>query len=345
MEPLHRIRLKSPRLWVQLLSAITVLVGAIWAFVDFGFEPVLAVISGIGGFIAAFFVPETTPLYLLPSVPSTKPAGDTDNTENIDVQVVRPSGNVDSNSVPDKQESDRFVPVARHQLKAPLPRLVGRDKEIDDLLRYVCDEHYTVVLIHGRGGVGKTALTRNLAHRMKDRFPDAQLWLELHGYTSEHDKRTLPVSTDMLLRQVIRDLTGEQVSAEAPLDELQRRYRTVLHNQRVLLVADDAFTIEQVRPLEPPAGSVLLITSRSYMHDLAGKYHINLNLLEPDAATAMCGDECPRIGKYAAELADLCAYLPKNISLAAGWINQQAQRDIDELMEQLRRVYRREVST
>jgi transcriptional regulator with AAA-type ATPase domain len=42
-----------------------------------------------------------------------------------------------------------------------------------------------IVTIAGIPGVGKSALAIHAAHRLKDRYPDAQLHVNLHGQTPE----------------------------------------------------------------------------------------------------------------------------------------------------------------
>ena len=77
----------------------------------------------------------------------------------------------------------------------PIPRqlptvgrhFVGRDdelRELDRLLEEAAEESYAVVIsaVGGTAGVGKTALALRWAHRVRDRFPDGDLYVDLRGY-------------------------------------------------------------------------------------------------------------------------------------------------------------------
>jgi DNA-binding SARP family transcriptional activator len=81
----------------------------------------------------------------------------------------------------------RRVPA---QLPADVYAFTGREQELstlDDLLPEAEDTSTAVVLsaVSGTAGVGKTSLALRWAHRVRDRFPDGQLYVDLRGYDAE----------------------------------------------------------------------------------------------------------------------------------------------------------------
>jgi tetratricopeptide (TPR) repeat protein len=153
------------------------------------------------------------------------------------------------------------------------------------------------------GGIGKTELAYLLAHHLHTTLPDAQLVLNLRGSSAA------PLSPIQALQIIIRALEPE-ARLGADLETLQARYRSVLHGQRVLLIADDASDAAQVRPLLPPQGCVLLVTSR-VRFTLPGMLAVDLEVLAEDEAVALLRALCERLGEADAQaLARACGYLP-----------------------------------
>jgi tetratricopeptide (TPR) repeat protein len=97
--------------------------------------------------------------------------------------------------------------------------------------------------------------------------------------------------------------------------ELAGIYRSVLHGQRALLLMDNAASREQVESLIPPAGSLLLVTSRFHF-SLPGQVSRDLDEMTLEDARALLLKIAPRIGKEADQIAQLCGRLPLALRLA-----------------------------
>ena len=100
------------------------------------------------------------------------------------------------------------------------------------------------------------------------------------------------------------------------LAELSALYRSVLHDQRALLLMDNARDRQQVEPLVPPANCVLLVTSRQHFR-LPGMFDQNLDRLPRADAIKLLLSIAGRIGPHADEIARLCGDLPLALRVAA----------------------------
>lgn len=231
-----------------------------------------------------------------------------------------------------------------HQLRAPVVDFVGREQERAVLLAALAvaagpPPAGCAVGLHGMGGVGKTELATRAAHDALALFPDAQLVVELHGASEA------PVSSTEALRQLVRALDPDGAAVISDdLGELQRRYLTLLHGRRVLVLADDARDVEQVRALMPPAGCGLLITSRQRF-TLPGMVGVHLEPLDGEAP-GLLRQICARLDSAeAAALARACAGLPLALRVSAGLLqNNPAMRPghyvarLDDLRQRLRQL-------
>ncbi len=200
------------------------------------------------------------------------------------------------------------APPARHQLQPPVADFVGRAAEITllaDALRAASLPNTDAVIcgVQGMGGVGKTELALRIARLVTPAFPDAQLQIALRGMG------TAPLSPEQALLAVIRAFVPD-IKPTGDLAELQARYQSLLHGKRALILADDAADGAQVRPLIPPPGCALLITSRARLI-LPGMTTVNLeHLSEPEALTLL-RTIAPRVDQTEARaLALICGYLP-----------------------------------
>jgi hypothetical protein len=218
------------------------------------------------------------------------------------------------------------------QLPAGIRRFVGRDDELDRL--DTADAR--VVIIDGPPGVGKTMLALRWAHHAVDRFPDGQLYVDLHGHCS--DDR--PMDARVALAEF---LTALGVPADCVPDGLERRsalYRSMLADRKMLAVLDNAADAAQVRPLLPAAaGCVVVVTSRERLPRIAAS-RVTLGPMTPADSVALIrsviGDErADREPAAVADLAARCDFLPLALRIAAERVVAQPHSLVRDLVEEL----------
>jgi len=173
------------------------------------------------------------------------------------------------------------------QLPADIPDFTGRSGQVGQLREMLAGAGdgspgaVRVVLVVGSGGLGKTTLAVHVAHLLASEFPDGQLYASLLGATA-------PVDPAEVLARFLRDLGADPARIPADAEERAAHYRTRLAGQRVLILLDDARTVEQVRPLLPGSAScAVLITARSWLPELAGSAVLDLDVLSPEEARAL----------------------------------------------------------
>jgi len=161
-------------------------------------------------------------------------------------------------------------PVAPRTAPAQLPSDVdsftGRAAELRTLDRLLWQDNDAPVVttITGVAGSGKTALAVHWAHRIRDRFPDGQLAIDLRGCNGG-----APVRPIEALAGFLRALGIPPAAVPTALDEATALFRSVLADRRVLVLLDNAGHPGQVRPLLPAnPGCLVVITSRRQLAGL-----------------------------------------------------------------------------
>ncbi|HEX7659043.1 MAG TPA: tetratricopeptide repeat protein [Pseudonocardiaceae bacterium] len=235
-------------------------------------------------------------------------------------------------------------PVPR-QLPADVYGFVNRRPELARLDRLLADDvvqslALAVSVIVGTAGVGKTSLALHWAHRVRERFSDGQLYVNLRGYDPGP-----PVTADQALDRFLRALDVAPAAIPVDRDDKAALYRSLLADRRMLIVLDNAATVGQVRPLLPgTAGCLVIVTSRSSLSGLVardGAHRMTLDVLtEPEAAilvqTVTDGYRTHDDPAQLLELARLCARLPLALRIAAEHAARRPRMPLAELIADLR---------
>jgi len=225
----------------------------------------------------------------------------------------------------------RYCP---QELPPQLRDFVGREREIERMskrLRTSTGGIIELSAVNGMGGVGKSSLAIEVGHRLKDRFPSGQVFLELLGMQPE------PMSVPRALTQLLISLCPER---RVPGEEsLLPEYRSAMAAAgQVLVILDDAANAGQVRTLIPGPPAGVIVTSR---HALSlsefGNDAIELDRLAASEAFALFRGIVDRgSDEEARVIVDLCHCLPMAIRVAGDFLRQRFDWPVDEYIESLR---------
>ncbi|MGW2716360.1 BTAD domain-containing putative transcriptional regulator [Streptomyces sp. NPDC001492] len=202
------------------------------------------------------------------------------------------------------------------QLPPPPAHFTGRTPALDDL-RSALEPGRTpaVAVISGMAGVGKSALALQVAHTLRERFPDGQLYINLHGATPG----MTPLTPTQALAALLRDLGTEPRRIPEHPDAAAALLRSLLAPTRTLLLLDDAAHAAQVRPLLPAgAGCAVIVTSRSPLTALDGARRFPLTPLSGEESAELLRAVSGRDALDAAHpLVELTGRLPLALRIVA----------------------------
>ena len=217
-----------------------------------------------------------------------------------------------------------------HQLPPDLIQFTGRQAELD-VLRH----HEKFIILTGVAGVGKSALSIHAAYQLIPDFPDAQLYVNLRGTESQ------PLEPLQVLASFIRALAGYDFAMPETLFERVNLYRSLLSNQRAIIILDNAHNEAQIRPLLPENSNcaVMITTGKAVVNFVdattleveALSEHEALNLFE----CWIGSDRLQAELDSAQTILNLCSRLPLAICIVAGTIKSKPHWQLADIAQRL----------
>ncbi|MEV0897744.1 BTAD domain-containing putative transcriptional regulator [Actinoplanes sp. NPDC049802] len=198
-----------------------------------------------------------------------------------------------------------------------------------------------IIVVAGKPGIGKTALGVHVSHRLASRFPDGQLFADLHGRSSDR------VSPMRILERFLRALGVPGTAIPDGLEERAEMYRGLLSDRRMLVVLDNAGSEAQVLPLLPGSPrTAVLITAGNRLGALPGAVHVDIDVLEPsqclELLARIAGADRVRAEREASEkLGDLCGGLPLALRIAGARLSARPHWTVGQLVDRLENESRR----
>ena len=205
------------------------------------------------------------------------------------------------------------------QLPADIADFTGRQTQLAALrhLAGAAEPPATVLIaITGKAGAGKTTLAVHAAHRLREQYPDGQLFVDLRGAQSD------PLTPAEVLARFLRSLGVDRTAIPEDAEERAALYRSRLAGRRLLILLDDAACEAQLRPLLPGTpGCAVLVTSQTRLAGLNGAQLVDLELLDAEHAVELlariAGPQRVAAESTAArEIVRLCGFLPLAIRIA-----------------------------
>jgi DNA-binding SARP family transcriptional activator len=237
------------------------------------------------------------------------------------------------------------TPLPR-QLPRTIADFTGREEILDKVSHIVSGQDTSddppevpVVVLTGRGGVGKTSLAVRAAHLLSSEFPDGQLFVQ--------HRPDVPKSSASLVEHLLRSLGVHPGMLPPDLEGRMATYRSVLAGLRVLVVIDGAQRTDDIAPFLPgTSGCAAIVTCGLHITELEGVHQIHVGPLDDQSANSLLrtlvGERRVSAEPDAAgELIQLCERIPLAMRIVAAKLRVRPHWPISHMVRQLRDETRR----
>jgi hypothetical protein len=182
------------------------------------------------------------------------------------------------------------------------------------------------------GGIGKSILAVYVANKVRDKFPDGQLFIPMNGIVD-------PVPSEGVLLSIIRSFEPDYEAHAENIDALSVKYRSLLSGKKVLLVLDNARDSDHVRPILPPEGCGLIVTSRQNLDSLDGVEVLPLGELSRVDSNKLIRTLVHSKGTESeiGAIAELCGDLPLALNVAGTFLKGHKDWSCSDYIEALRK--------
>lgn len=233
-------------------------------------------------------------------------------------------------------------PTIPRQLPPRPSWFVNRADEISQLDRFASAARPrgsgAVLVLHGRAGVGKSAVARVWAHANIDKFFDGQLHADFESTTVGAG----PAVGDVL-RSFLRGIGVPDSDISPNREDNLARFRSETAGHHMLVLLDNVDTAAQVRPLVPASSNALVVvTSQRPFEDFYPDSTdcVFVGNLDTDSALELLrvgvgAERVDRELQAARQLVTLCDGLPVAIQICSAMLVSPPHRSLGWLADRL----------
>lgn len=229
-----------------------------------------------------------------------------------------------------------FTPSVPQTLPPSIPDFLGREKELAQLHDVLTGPPGTrLILVEGRAGVGKSALSVRAASLYSNQFPDGVLYADLLIGGNK------PATPYDVIGRFLHALSVDGAAVPEAFEERLDLYRTLLFTRRVLVLLDNAVNDSQIFPLIPNGPEcAAIINSRSRIGATFNIPMLELDVLDEKESIALLtrtlGEE--RVAAELAasvELTRRCGYLPLALRIVTAKLAAKPHEAIQHVVDLL----------
>jgi 3-dehydroquinate synthase len=219
-----------------------------------------------------------------------------------------------------------------NRLPTPVEDYFDRENEVNTIVEFLKKDHEhpssgKVCIVHGSNGMGKTELCHVVADQLQRVYSDARVYLKIDQ--AEGGNAQLYKIFELIIH-----LFEPFALLSDDLGGLHAQYLSVLKGNKVLIVLDDLQNTEDLDLLIPPSRCALLITAETSL-EIPDALSMHLAGLSLEYSEKLLKKICPRIGKFAPDLARICRNNPLALSLIAGYLAEKPTFGVDDCIDEL----------
>jgi len=223
------------------------------------------------------------------------------------------------------------------QLPADIPDFIGRLEPLGQMDAWAREgARIAPLLLTGGAGSGKTTLAVHWAHRYAARHGVGHLYVNMRGYSDDPPMQPIDV-----LSFFLRSLGIAPEHTPADLLDAAALYRSMLAHRHIIVVIDNANSVEQVRHLLPGGhDNRVVITSRDRLSGLValvGVGRIEVERFSEHEALELLWrvvgeprDDSSRVAGL--DLARVCGHLPLALRVAAANLADGRYASVSDLV-------------